>query len=698
VNAGDPRSQTEMMALPWALLGATVCSLMIPLEPNLLEEGLIIHVAQRMVGGERLYRDVASFTGPFPFELLAALFRIFGEEVAVGRGALVVFHGLACASVYGVALRAGAGPLAHAAAACVASAPVLLFPLFSLFFHTTLAFELCLIAAYPAVRGVHSARWALVAGIAVACAALCKQTVGALLAVGVLAGVVAVAPPGRRIRQALAIALGGALVAGLTVAVYGARGDLLPLWRSLVVLPLSFDESFSAPYMNFWPPGEFGEVIRPNRRLYVPSLYALTSGIFDDVPRPIILLTQLLYGLPIVALAATGVRRLAGPLSPATWIHTAVLLALIANLFPRTDWGHLVFVLPPALVQLFLLAREPRRAAGGFRVARWSAAALVLALGTGTAIAGVMIYDLSEPSRLGPHVPQRPVTSQVRSKGLSSAIRYLLRRTRPGEPIFVARAEPLIYFATGTRNPTPYSGIIPGIRAEQESAILAALEHVRYVVMSDIDQPLFLYYRDELPVVQAHLERYFRVPGDFPVSKYSWLTVLEPGPDRGPTAIDLLEIQADARAWVRDRDGVEGPPPQPAPKLATRFNRRPLLVFLGPMGGGIDFEIEIPPDAVFEADVGIAALVGKDDLYEQAEQSRLEISVAREESFETLASVHLVSTGRRWRPLRLDLSAYGGERVILRLELVPDAPLEPDLVAFWGSPRIALRAQKQLSK
>jgi hypothetical protein len=694
VNADDPRRPTEMMALPWALLGATVCSLMIPLEPNLLEEGLIVHVAQRMVGGERLYRDIASFTGPFPFELLAVLFRIFGEEIAVGRGALVVFHGLACASIYGVALRAGAGPLAHAAAACVASAPVLLFPLFSLFFHTTLAFELCLIAAYPAVRGVHSARWALAAGIAVACAALCKQTVGALLAAGLLAGVAAVAPPGRRIRQALALALGGALVAGLTLALYGARGDLLPLWRSLVTLPLSFDESFSAPYMNFWPPGEFGQAVRPNKGLYLPSLYTLTSGIFQDVPRWVVLVTQLLYGLPIVALAATGIRRAAGPLPAAAWIHTAVLVALTANLFPRTDWGHLVFVVPPALVQLLLLARKPQRASGGSRVAPRAAAALVLVLAAGTAIAGLMIYDLSEPSKLGVRVPQRPVTAQIRSRSLARTIQYLQRHTRPGDPIFVARAEPLLYFATGTRNPTPYSGIIPGIRAEQEIAILAALQGVRFVVMSDIDQPLFLYYRDELPAVQAHLERYFRVPGDFPVGKYSWLTVLQRGRDRGATAIDLVEAQKDARAWIRDRNGAEGPPPRTAPKLATKFNRRPLTVLLGSMGGGIDFEIEIPPDAVFEADIGIEGLVGIDDLYEQAEQSRLEVSVAREgSSFEKLASAHVVSTGRRWRPLHLDLSAYGGERVILRLELLPDAPLEPDLVAFWGSPRIALRPQ-----
>jgi hypothetical protein len=146
---------------------------------------------------------------------------------------------------------------------------------------------------------------------------------------------------------------------------------------------------------------------------------------------------------------------------------------------------------------------------------------------------------------------------------------------------------------------------------------------------------------------------------------------------------------------VRDRDGVEEPAPAPSPRLATKLNRRPLLVQLGPMGGGIDFEIELPPGAVFQAGIGLEELLGLQDRYKQAARSRLEVSVAREGSFQTLASAHLISTGHRWRPLEVDLSGYGGERVILRLELVPDEPLEPDLVALWGSPRIALRAQKQ---
>jgi hypothetical protein len=691
VSAGAPEPASEATALTWAVLGAAVCSLMIRLEPNLLEEGLILHVAQRMVDGEHLYRDVASFTGPLPFELLAALFRLFGQEIAVARAAVVVLQGLACGAVYAVALRARAGPLAHAAAAGTASAPVLLFPLFSLFFHTTLAFDLSLIAAWPATRAPRSAAWAAATGAVVAGAALCKQTVGVVLAAGLLAAVAAGAPPGHRVRRALAFTAGGAAVALLTLGVYTARGDLDALVHSLVVLPLSFDETFNTPFMNLWPPGTFAPDIQPNKALYLPSLYTLRVGVFfAETGRAMVVLTQLLYALPFAALAATAWRRWRGPLPDAAWVHTAVLAALTVNLFPRTDWGHLVFALPPTLTQLLLVAPGAPSGPGPQRARSAAAAVLVLALAAGSALGGRMIFGIANDEGLGLRVPQRPVTSQLRGRSLPNAIRYLRRHVRPGDAIFVARGEPLLYFATETRNPTPYSGILPGLRDEQERVILAALEDVRFVVMSDIDQPLYTYYREELPRVEAYLERYFRVPGNYPMSKYNWVSVLERGPDRGPTVVDLVDLQEEGRMWIRDADGVLRPAPGPVPKLATKSNRRPLAVLLGAHGGGIDFDVEIPEGGVFQAGIGIAALVGADNLYAQAEESFFEVAVSRGGDFETLASVYLAAGGYRWKPLEVDLSAYAGERVTLRLALRSDEPLDPDDVAFWGSPRIAI--------
>jgi hypothetical protein len=57
-----------------------------------------------------------------------------------------------------------------------------------------------------------------------------------------------------------------------------------------------------------------------------------------------------------------------------------------------------------------------------------------------------------------------------------------------------------------------------------------------------------------------------------------------------------------------------------------------------------------------------------------------------------VAPVRLGSERRAdWTPLEADLSAYAGQRVTLRLELIPDKPLARDFLAWWGSPRIALR-------
>ncbi len=130
-TSADPVERFDGAPLLWGAMAAGICASMAPLEPNLLEEGLILHLSQRMLDGERLFSDLASFTGPFPFELLTLLFRIFGEEIAVARVAVVVFSGISCAASFALARRAGLRDWAHVAAAVVATGPIFFFPLHS---------------------------------------------------------------------------------------------------------------------------------------------------------------------------------------------------------------------------------------------------------------------------------------------------------------------------------------------------------------------------------------------------------------------------------------------------------------------------------------------------------------------------------------------------------------------------------------
>jgi hypothetical protein len=684
--------------LLWALVAAAAGAVAAPLDPNLLEEGIVVHAAERMAAGEHLYRDIILHTAPLPYELLALLFRIFGAEIAVARAAVVVFQAAGTGLLYAALRRAGLGVLAHPAAAAVAVAPILLVPLFSTFFYTTLAFYLALMSVYTGLRAGRSSAWAAGTGVLVGCIALCKQTTGVVLAATLLPGLILGTAASARLRRAGAYALGGAGMALATLALYGLRGDLDALLFAQIELPLALAaaETFHTPYINLWPLGELEPVIQESWVMYLPSLYHMRYGLYAVIGPGMIALTQLLYLLPLALLAATLVRLLRRDRAahPALWLHGAVLLAMTLNLYPRADWGHLVVALPASVVQLLLLlgagsGSRRRRGRMAFAVAGLLGAVLVGA----AARTGVWLYSIAGEPAFGPRLPLRPVSRAYRTPALPRVIEYVRRRARPGEDIFVPRQEPLVYFATGTRNPTPFPGVLPGLPELQEPPILEALEDLRFVVMSDIDQPIYTYYGDELPAVQAYLERHFRVAPSFPLDDWSWLVVLSRGPDRGATAIDLIRARPQARAWTRDEQGRQAAAADVPQRLAARLLHRPLPIALGSLGGGIDFDLEIPEGAAFQAGVGYRGLVSVDHHYIHPQGTTLAVSIARGGAFEELGSVRVDDRprgGRRWTPLVVDLAEYSGERVTLRLEVKAARPIRGDRVAWWGSPRIAL--------
>lgn len=683
---------------------------MIPLEPDLLEEGMIVHFAQRMAHGEHLYRDLVFFSGPLPFELLSLLFRIFGEEIVVGRWAIVVLMAGATAAAFGLAARSRSGPLAHVVTAAFAVAPILLFPLVSIFFYSALALALAMPAAFAALRGLEDRRWAIAAGALAACVALTKQSVGIVLGPGLVLAVACLARPGQRRARALDVASGGLTVTVLTFVVYGLRGDLGVFWHSMVVMPLSLGAEFGSPYPRLWPIGELGEGLR--LPFYAPHLANLLAPWLLRGSTAFIVLTQTLYALPFLALLILILRRmLVGAVPAAIWMVAVVLLAFLAQLFPRSDWGHLAYVLPPAFFVLLTALGSSGGAATRDQVGRRSALlratpAFVLCAGIllGSGGIALALHRRAGPPTLGPRVPQRVLNPAYRRPDLGRAIAYLRAQVEPGEPIFVARAEPLVYFATGTRNPTPYAGIIPGLGEEQDRTIIEALESVRFVAMSERDSEQFFYYRDELPLVQRHLERHFHVAKPFE-EQWGWMLVLERGEDRGPTAVDLLaELEGgvgsrDLRVdpWVRGRDGQERAVQLPIPRLATHLNRRPLGIVLGPLGGGVDFELTIPDEgAVFEASVGLPTLQSGDRTFVQPRGARFELHLDRGQGFELLEAWTASAERRRrsrWTPFEADLSAFAGETVRLRLAVTPRSRLARPALAWWGSPRLVARKE-----
>jgi hypothetical protein len=688
-----------VLATGWGLLAALAGLIVLPLEPNVLEEGLILHVAQRMVDGEHLYRDIVYYTGPAPFELLALLFRIFGESLVVARLSIVVLLALAAGCSYALVRRAGVGSLAHVAAACWAAAPILLFPLPITYYYTTIAFYLVPIALYLALRGRESSRHALLAGVLVGVVALCKQVLGVALAVTLLPALFATTVPALRWRQAGALLGGAALLAVFTLGLYAIRGDLGVLVYSLVQLPFELESTFHAPYMNLWPIGEMTEESRGNAPLYLPSLIFIRAGIIVVPSAAMVALTQLVYALPFIALLVTALRRFRGPLRPEAWLNLAGLLTLMANLYPRGDWGHVIHVVPIALVQLTLVARrtpgpdEPDREPFGYRIAT---ALVCLALYTGSVALATWLNTMSRPQSMGPRVPLRPVSLSTRGPSMGRIVTYLRSHVYPEEKIFVARQEPLIYFATDTRNPTPYTGVVMGIRERQQREVIEGLKEVRYVVMSDIDQPLYAYYSDELPAVQKYFERHFSVATDFPVDMYTWIHVAQRGSDRGPAVVDFVDRRGEGLMWVRDASGRMHEIKDKVPKLPGRQMRRPFAVTLGEGGGGVDFRLTIPPGGVFQADVGLLSIVSKEERHEHPRAGRHALSISRDGvNFEHLLTRRVSDlhprSAVRWKPFVVDLSEYAGQEVVLRLQIIAEAPLYAGDIGWWGSPRLTVK-------
>ena len=116
----------------------------------------------------------------------------------------------------------------------------------------------------------------------------------------------------------------------------------------------------------------------------------------------------------------------------------------------------------------------------------------------------------------------------------------------------------------------------------------------------------------------------------------------------------------------------------------------------------MDFEVEIPAGAVFQGDVGYRRATAADAVYKHPRRTHLRVSVGRDGedgAFEELARVrvlgHKGGGQHRWTPVEVDLSRYAGERAIIRLELEPETLLKKRLLGWWGSPRIALRPERE---
>src|SRR5215208_7722785 len=143
------------------------------------DEGLLLHVAERLAAGEVPYRDVYFIYTPGLQYVLALLFRLFGPSLAIEHALQLSLHLAMVGVVYGLTLRLTRwAPLAAAAALATVAAGL-----------TSYRFCLGLGAVWLITRYAETGRrrWLLAAGLAVGTTYLFAQEVG-LYALGAALG------------------------------------------------------------------------------------------------------------------------------------------------------------------------------------------------------------------------------------------------------------------------------------------------------------------------------------------------------------------------------------------------------------------------------------------------------------------------------------------------------------------------------
>ena len=309
---------------------------------NLLDEGFVLHVSERVLLGQVPYRDFFTQLTPGAFVALAAVFSVTGPSVMVGRW-ITLLLGLAIT----VLLYWGARRLVSRPTAALAA---LAFPVWGIgqgwFYPNYSWFALvgCVAALCAYLRSSQStdgARWLVVAGTCCGVAAFCKQNMG-LYALVALCGASLTTGPGslgRRVLSTSVMALSAVPVPLALLLWLAANGALAEFIRDAVWIPLRvFPTDMAAPYPPFWPPW---------------PLPTDKPGQGEWAFRLVCLLPPLPYVLTAVELAVGAVfHRAAVPAAlrdaRAAWLLFG--LALWVTAFPRADFDHVQVALGPAFV------------------------------------------------------------------------------------------------------------------------------------------------------------------------------------------------------------------------------------------------------------------------------------------------------------------------------------------------------------
>jgi len=494
---------------------------------SMLDEGALVHIADRIASGEVLYRDVATGVMPAAYYLHALLFFVFGRSLLVGRLFMILLFALASAGVFLTARSVTTRAVALSAALSFSALSVShwRFPGYA---SEAIFLVFLTLAAARVFLSTRRQKWLFLTGLGLGFTILFKQNYGAFVSLGVAVGLAAGAPDARRgFRDVAMAAVVAALPIAVTAALFASAGAAADFWYFTVRVPLQIPFTiFARP----WPP-LWGE---PDGRLLRDIVYYLpfeelaldlNEWLYGHLWLPIAVV-RVTYSLPPVFLLLAvfawlreasrrrkAMDRIAGETRnlAAGALYLGTSLFLFLGVFPRVDTHHLVLALAPCfLLAAWLGGPEPRP------LVRRGALAVAGFLFTLSLVSqAAVIADIYPEQRRDAFLdlPRARVWAERwQVAEIRRQIEQIEKRVPAGEPIFVAPAAPMYYFLADRPNPSRYPLILPGALDEEEVVRTLQNGPVRYALISDTAFENFP-FQYVAPRVWDYVVRHFR-PAD----------------------------------------------------------------------------------------------------------------------------------------------------------------------------------------
>jgi len=418
------------------------------------DEAWFLQVANRMVSGDVLYRDIFFGATPLSMYLTALFIGVFGVEVLVLKSVMALIYvatAMMSARLLSQVRPCWGYPFSLAIAILIIAPPWYLptpySPLANLFF--LCCFSLSVMFLQRAEKAVAVNRPALdfilpaLSGGAAALAFVSKQNIGVCALVVFLAG-----------------------------AVISLRGDYY-FWRKMSVASLVMFSSFvlisSLALLPIWLSGGWQQFLDYgffNKTTYlrfakVPYfegfMQLFGTGIsLRSIPKLIPVALFLLPVVVFVGLMASLVRR--PDKRPMTALLLVCVTAALVGIYPRYDVVHLAYIAPELLIAFayswHMIISIPERYVDVLR----KGIGLLLAGGMSLMLAKSMAVTMSGSHHLSdlPHFRWVFLNDNARHE-IMQAVTPLLETAKRGEsPFLLSPRAGFFYLASGARNPTPY--------------------------------------------------------------------------------------------------------------------------------------------------------------------------------------------------------------------------------------------------